>query len=502
MEAKILKYDPDKPEESKKEKLKAIRLERNLWIKDLTQKDKHEKLFELEMLLKAVERYGAMKNHPIPDTVNLLERKFNGEMAILYDSIGKIILLTQGLLPPSVTSARHFTSYIGNRLIPDHARATFTTQIQKQASPEDGLSVLRANMIDIHNIMGNLIKLKSVSYGLFFHTMQIINREISSNIYFNPNRVSEFSPQSDRISNRKILTALRSITNPSLKKEITIVLLVLFRGIRCMQFVVEEAAGERALKANLIFFSLVHSELVMLVDHIENTIVKNHKRGASEGKDRKIETIHDTVDGVAYQISMELKKVMGHELSNVAGIKDIAKIRQGIARSKGVIADILKHSVVHIASSLDSRLKGKDIFDDFVSKQEISMRLRKDIWIFLKVVENVEETISQMEPSGNMKTIMEATKSMRNYIYYFQNTSYQVVRYTDREAFINFFAYVDKFNLDDINHRVKFEDFKRNLHYFKMYLETTLTNVENRSELKGKPFGASEGEQILEQFLA
>jgi hypothetical protein len=46
------------------------------------------------------------------------------------------------------------------------------------------------------------------------------------------------------------------------------------------------------------------------------------------------------------------------------------------------------------------------------------------------------------------------------------------------------------------------EWFRKEIHVFKMFLETTLANINNRTELRDIPFGTEEGERILAQFLA
>ena len=48
----------------------------------------------------------------------------------------------------------------------------------------------------------------------------------------------------------------------------------------------------------------------------------------------------------------------------------------------------------------------------------------------------------------------------------------------------------------------KLVDFEKEIHVFKMFLETTLANINNRTELRDMPFGAEEGERILAQFLS
>jgi len=94
---------------------------------------------------------------------------------------------------------------------------------------------------------------------------------------------------------------------------------------------------------------------------------------------------------------------------------------------------------------------------------------------------------------------------LRDFIIYFQNLSFTLLRYTDLEPFDEFARYI--FNLyEDCIEKKKIEEEKINqlkekIHTFRIYVETTLSHVNNRAELRDVPFHTEGAKELLEQFI-
>lgn len=478
--------------------IRTLRDNRNRWLNELDVRLKNERLFELEMYLKSLDRFCNVRNHPISDIENIFERDFKIETQILRETISRVISLVRKLLPQDKTSAFHFKQYVERRLMSDRARMEMMELSLRQNSPEESLYVLESGMTSLREMVSAVLSLKKVSYLRFYHLGQFVSREIAWNTFFNPFQIGEFSPNHDRIRNAAILKVVRNQIPDALRKEISIIFLIAFRLLHYLQYVKEEDADRLTLLKNLPLFVLVKSEIGALIDYLESDLprVVREKLPGQEGDE-----LAAALDSLAFQLGMEGKKVYDLEIKDAATQTDINMLITGMARAKGVLVEILRQVVVQLARTLDISLEGRHIFRDFISRTELSLKLRKDIWIFHKVIENFDRTISDNLPKKDFKPILEAFKSLRNYIFYFQNVSFQMVRFTDREAFEDFFGAVDGFNGDSIYDKEQLEDLLKKVHSFFIFLETTLGNVSQRSELKEKPFGKREGEYILEQFL-
>ncbi len=477
---------------------RELREARNRWLQELKVPLKNERLFELEMTLKALDRFCNVRNHPISDSDNVFDRDFKNEVHVLRDLLSRTISLVKSLLPKDKTSAFHFRRYVENRLISDRARMEVMEMSLRQNSPEQSLYVLESGLTSFRQMTTPMLQTKKVSYESFFHLGQLVSREIAWNTFFNPFEVGEFSPVHDRIRNSEIQRIVQEKIPASVRKDVSIVFLIAFRLLHYLQYAREETDDKWSMLRNLPVFVLVRSEINWLLDYLEHDLpgILKERLPSDEA-----EELSGALDSLAFQMQMESRKVYQVELLDAATDSDLNRVRTGMARGKGVLVEMFRQLVVQLGTALDKSVEGREIFRDFISRREFSLKLRKDIWIFHKVVENLDTAISQNIEKGNIKPILEALRSLRNYVYYFQNMSFQMVRLTDREAFEDFFETIDSFNTEKISQGEHLEELQKVVRAFCIFLETTLENVSNRSELRDSPFGAKEGEQILEQFL-
>ncbi len=477
---------------------RALREVRNQWLAELDVSRKNERLFELEMNLKALDRFCNVRNHPINNSNNIFDRNFKVEAYILRETVTRVISFAQSLLPEEKTSSFHFQRYVERRLMSDRARMDLLERSLQQDSPEESLYVLESGMASLREMASALLSMKKVTYTLFHHLGQMISREIAWNAYFNPFEIGEFSPNHDRIRNGAIQKIVREKIASSVRKDISVIFLIAFRLLHYLQYIREEEPNRWELLQNLPVFVLVRSEISALAEYLENELPKIVAEKLP-GKDS--EALVAVFDSLAFQLDMESKKVYQLEIKDVVDEKEVNRLLTGMARGKGVLVEILRQLVVQLARGLDPTVEGRHIFMDFISRNELSLKLRKDLWIFQKVVENLNQNITDDLPKREYKPVLEALKSLRNYIFYFQNVSFQMVRFTDRGAFEDFFHAIDEFSAESVYEQELIDELHGKIRAFGIFLETTLGNVSQRGELKDQPFGTREGEHILQQFL-
>ncbi len=475
--------------------------ERNRWFYALQMQRKQEKLFELEVLLKGLDRFFNLANLPISQKEGIVNRDFTNEIKIIRNAVSKVAMLARGLLNAEDNRALHFRNYVENRLLSDYQRARRTERALLQRTPEESLYVLCHTFINFQEILQTVACRRENSYPLFYHVEQLISREIAGNRFFNPFKAAGFAPHYDVIKSPRFTRLARSISDPVLKKHLSIVFLMMFKLLRYLSFIDPEKRDIAKLKDTLLIFALVNSESSLLVDVLENEMPAVIKERTSLDDELK-EKLLDNMDAFAYQTSVELEKIFELELKDAAQAKDLSGLRTGISRSRGLLVNILQQGIVHMAQVIDPGLDGKEVFPDFLSRLEESLKLRRDVWLFHRVVENLENVIEQKAGTPDTIPLIEAVKTTRNFIFYYQNISFQYVRSLDRDEFKNFFIRIDKFTINQLEDPEKLTKFKSDLHAFKMFLETTLANINNRAELKDMPFGREEGERILSQFMA
>jgi hypothetical protein len=480
--------------------LQAVIRERNRWFFSLEVEKKQEKLFELEVLLKGLDRFFNLDNQPISDPEQVLSRDFANELRILRNAVFRVIILSRILLPDREARSLHFKNYVETRLASDFQRAQIIERTLSQRTPVESLYVLCHSFINFHELLNNLLKLQDQSYFIFHHLEQLISREIAANRFFNPFKAAGFAPHYDVIQSSRISRIVRTIPDPNAKRYISMSFLMLYKLLRYLSFIPSDSTDLDTLKNSLLIYALIRSEGLLIGGLFENELSRQISRAHGISRSTRDDLLK-LLDPCAYQINSEIYKIFQLELKDAATQEDPNILRTGITRSRGLLTNMFQQIIVQLAQIFEPELEGKDLFRDYISRLEQSLKLRKDVWLFKRIIENLEAVIEECEPRAEHVPIIEAIKTLRNFIFYYQNISFQFVRSADRDDFDFFFQIVDGLPPSAAESPENFEPFKRELHSFKLFLETTLTNINNRSELRGLPFGTEEGERLLAQFL-
>jgi len=479
--------------------LRGLLSERRRWFRTLEVERKQEKLFELEILLKGLVRYSNLNNHPIADRANLLNRDFASELEVVRNALVRAVILIRSLLPEAEANVLHFQNYVETRLLSDYQRAQILSRAINQRTPIESLYILCYGLIDYSELAGNLLRLDIKRYQVFYYLEQMVAREITANRYFNPFRGLGFVPHYDVVRSPRITTIVNTIEDKEIKRMISVVVLLLFKLLRYLSLINAEAKDLAKLKDSLLIFSLINSESKILIEAFEELIPARFKEiGSSDGKYKEI---IDLVDAFAFQLRVEMKKIFEFEIRDAGSVSDLKILQNGVARTRGMLTNIFQQAVIEICRVFDPDLQGRDIFKDFLSRLEQSLKLRRDIWLFSKVLERLEMVLAGAFAEGKLEPVFESANILRNFVYYYQNMSFSLVRAYDREEFQKFFDYLGGAPVEELKDQEGRAKFKREINSFRMFLDTTFNAINERVELKGIPFGTDEAERLLAQFL-
>lgn len=480
---------------------KSLISRREQWLSSLKLEGMEEHLFELEMSLKAVERFFVLDNLPISNKDNVMTRNFYYEIKILNPVVNRIVALIRMLINPEEVKAFYFKSYVEYKLIRDYARDRLMENNLRQETPKDSIFLLFNTFVNIQEILSGLAQLKKVPYVLYFNLGQLVSREIYFNRYFNPFRLSAFSKIYDRITSPVLQSIVNSIKDEHIKKHISIIILAFSRFLKYLKYINNTSEDPDVLKSSLPIFSLIHSEARSLKTYIESDIPKELKTTKKTEKSAQpLRTAFlNFLDSLSFQINMELKKTFQQILRDAAEIHSSGTLRTIIDNSKGVLNNFFQQSIVSISQIVKPEINGYDIFPDFVSRIEQSLRLREDIWIMYQLVTKFETAINSPKP--NPVLIKKSFNALQEFIIYFKNLSYNLLRVSDLEDFNKFFQQIDDYLEEDLENQLKIDELKKLLHLFSIFLSTTLSHINNRQELKNKPVDEEHAQQIMQQFL-
>jgi hypothetical protein len=459
----------------------TVLAERERWLRSLNVEGREEQLFEFELLLRGVERYFSLHNvavdiHERP----LVTRDFHEELEDVRDAIHRAIRIARRLVDPDSDSKMVFRKYVETQLADDRVRRAFLEKELDQETPQESLFVLREAFEALRNLIDHLIKLPVCNLNLFTDVGNLALREIVLNRYFRPFRPLEFRIEYDRIRSLRILDLLASQPQ-DVRRLFTTALLGLFRLLRYLSYVGQE--GEEALpRRGRVVLALVRSEAVSLVAFLRHEVAT--QAGPKRLKAAGLRAARD--------IAKETQRIAKDVLAELNGATE-APMKAAVA-----FTTLFRAQIVALVEALEpGAATGEDAFSELVSQEAMAQRLRKDLWVFAQLVRNAETALR----SEDVPAAEAALSGLKSFLGYFQDVSYQLLRYSDYEPFDRFAALLLELPWPPEGPGIR-NRLAEDLRTFTPTLESTFTSVSRRVLLQGRSLDRKEAEALRDRFLA
>jgi len=454
--------------------------EREDWVRDSRKANPH--LFsELDVLLRALDRFFNIDNLTYSND-DLTNRNFYEELVTVRDAILRVLGILEVIIPENKKNAYWFQKFAETKLLSARERDDFREGLYRQDTPEKGLYLLYDSFINLKGVLSDLVRTDAISYMGFMNIGHMIGKEIRENVFFNPFR-KNINPEFDTITNQKISDIVKSIAQGEVRKNVSVVYIYLFRFIRLMGFIDVETQRSISLNSSLIILVLLKSELEVFRGYVEKAV-------------RKIENpeIRCLLNSIAYQFSMENRRVYLQELRDIQRKKASPYFKGKIENCHGILKNLTEQSIVQLAQHFRPDIKGEEIFSSFVTKVQQSLRLREDIVVLHRFIGIIEDR------ADNARERMKVFESMKNYMLYFESFTFRLLRHDDYEEFAAFFSEIRSAKRDIIA-GPKFGKLLDMVQHFRIYLETTLRHIENRPELGDKMIDNERVDSLIRQYM-
>lgn len=217
---------------------------------------------------------------------------------------------------------------------------------------------------------------------------------------------------------------------------------------------------DQPLKQALPLFTLVYEETRELLEYLQNQVL------TLEGVP---EEIFDTLDGTAYAIQMETRKVFAHEMVGFSALRPAPLAYAKTETAHGLLANSFQESTVILARLFAPDLEGVALFPSFQTRLQHSLTLRGDLWRLLQMTQCVERERAAF-PVERLLGQLEL----------FRNGSLKFLMYKDLEACERF--------IEEVAMARGTTESASVLHRFAAYLETLHGQVNMRTVLANYPF--------------
>jgi hypothetical protein len=477
--------------------IEAIIQQRQQWLDELKLDYKEEMLFELEILLKGLDRFFNIQNLPIANMEQVVSFNFLPELEIVQGFVDRVTRLSQRLLENSHRHDYQFRGYVETQLLDDLTRNRWREVSLKQDRPEDSLFLLYSSFLNLREIIKGLTQLKHVPYSLFYNLGSLLSREIAANRFFSPIGEIMFRPEYDRVGNRLVTRIVKGITEPVLQRNFSIVLLAFYRLLHYLHFVEPQTDQPETLKSSLLFFALIASESRHLTEFMERNLAQN-LRSSFHAQSQEFLRL---ADSLAFQVGMEMKKVYQGELQKATQPILPDQMRVAIENSHGVLQNFFQQSIVQLVQLFVPELRGEDIFTSFVSKRQQSLKLREDLWVLRALMDKFEEITETSIQGATLSTYLKYLQLQKAYVRLLDRETMPMLRYGDLIEFLKYFDFIRGLSPEDLHLMDRLDRFKMESKFFKIYVETTLGHLENRSELQQLPLDHKAAELRLKRFI-
>jgi hypothetical protein len=449
---------------------------RDRWIRTLHIVGREEVLFELDMLLRGVERFFDMR--PLfGEQGPPQDHDFGDELRAARDALHRGVHLSRRLMVQKHEQAMLFRSFVEGAVADERARERLGAEMRGQRTPEESLFLLRGGLVAHRGILDHLLSVEGAPQSLFLDVGRALRHELFASRYFCPPATFEFRSEYDRVGSVKLLEALRGASDEKKRRAFAVALLAAFRTLRGLRYV--PAFPSPHTRRVLVVLALTRADLGALVGLLEGDLPR----------------LCATVDGVgtAAAAGRTAAALLRRELERTPPILQEPLVdRAQLDLQRDRLGEATKAAIGILAEELDAGLSRSSLFDAIDGRLEESTRLREDLCVFRDLC---LRTAGELDAPGGSTTTAGA---LRRFALEFRDVGYQLLRHRDRELFDRFLALLDAWGTRDATRSDRLRDDCRR---FADILDRAIENVGKRAELRKVPVDHGAVQAALARFL-
>ncbi len=496
---------------------------RDLWYQRLELEGKEERLFELEVLLKAAGCFSNPRNHPGPPRrTPVVAQDFREASIAFRDGMTHVIGLSRSLLGRR-DRAFVFHRYLETVLPQDSVRSQLAREGSEQTSPDQSLLALRHGLTSAVEVLEGILRAQRVPFRTFYATLSVVQREVERNTFFNPLTALEFRPEFDRIRSGQVLELLRSVPGGEAHRLVALTFLSLFRMLRYLRLLDRIAAegGRRRRLAGRAYLALsvLRSDARALSGHLRQRggplLATSFERelmgipaadlgGRAPGVralGHRFIAIKSALEGIAGSLRLELRRAFDHELPAPSSSVTEGELRAALRTTTTNLRPALRKSIIFLGHTLGTRLDEERVFDDTSARREVASRLRQDVWMFAQIVRAFAAKAQQASPEDRWGAV-HSLHYVREFLSYFRAMGYPLLRAADYPRFDAFMAAMGALEDTDLVDPARLQRAVEECSTFYEYLQRLFDEVSKRDVLDGVPFDRREAAAALRLYIA
>ncbi|RMF14066.1 MAG: hypothetical protein D6761_10050 [Candidatus Dadabacteria bacterium] len=467
------------------------------WLASVPVEDADALLFRFETTIRALDRFFNLQNHPHRRSGHVsIGDDLRIEIQVADRFLRQLLQWAQSVLDETDTSAFVFRSYVETELVSDSERDQLLARHLQQETPLESLYLLQIGLRSLVQLSSGLLAADHVSLNPFRALGHQYTSMILQNRYFNPLKSRQFNVVYDRVEHPLLQHAVRDAPSEEMRRALSVLILTLNRYLRVLGWLRPDAALRDELYDALPYLALLRSDFRTLIPYLEVTLPR---RFFPNGATNEAEAaLLERVDAFAFQLSLESRKVFEQLLLDFSQTTSTPHLRSGLEATQGLLHTFLQQTVVLLINTVLPDVEGKDIFTDFISRREQSRKLREDIWIFHELLKRMIALFGDEDATATERR--RRFDGLLAFLTYFVEASFQLVRAADHEAFANFISGLQRLEQETFDNPARAREVGRSLEHFRIFLETTLSHINQRADLHDVPFDEAHARSLLNRF--
>ena len=460
----------------------ALLSERARWLRGLRISDREDLLFELEMLLRAVE-LALERRHVSPDGRALLGRDFAEELRGIRDALHRATLVARRLTLPATEQSFQLRSYLERHAAEEARRPRMAVELTNQRTPDEGLYVLRYQLKALQGLADQLLRQDQVTFRAFDDYAVVAEYAILSNRYFRPPSALDFRTEYDRVGSVRLLDLVKRLSDLRARKALALGFLACFRLLRYLRFI--PAAPTALPRRSLLIMLLVRDEAVNVTGYL-TTDLRRLTSSAAEAA---------LINSAAEQAAAELRSAVEGVNPVLVG-NSVERALLEVARD--ALSEGAKTAASALAQAVEPNSTAAEIFDGQRARRERAGTLRNELWLFGQLL---RDCLDELFPSmkGETTRAFDRLAALQRFLSDFRQVGYHLLRAGDHEPFDRFFSAFEAL-LNAAPSPARDRHLYLECRRFLTIVERGVALVNRRAELLGVPFDPAAAAVELSRF--
>lgn len=461
----------------------ALLAERSRWLRVLKVGGREELLFELELLLRALE-YAFDRRNQASEGRAILGQDFAEPLRAARDALHRASMVARRLTPAHVDQSFQLRAYVERQAGDDQRRTRVSHDILEQRTPEESLLVLRSGLRALQGLTDQLVKSPVVTFQTFSDLAVLGEQLLLTNKYFRPPGALEFRTEYDRVGSVRLLELVKRVSDGRARKALALGFLSCFRLLRYLRYIPAPpvAPPRRAM--------VVARMAVEEAGSVANYLASDVSRLVSAASEAPL------LEAAAGNAADVLRQALASLASDLAG-EVIGP--EALERVRTVLGDGARGAAGALAQAVEPGASASDIFDGQRARRERAERLRRDLWLLGQLLRAcLEDLFPAMR--GEAARAFEALAALARFASDFRSMGYYLLRTGDHDPFDRFFAALEALTgaaPSPARDRHLYLEVRR----FLPVVERALALVNRRAELVGAPPDAARLAADLQRYL-